>query len=104
MTHEQGLGMIHTMRDANLPLYVGFCYRFSPSALEIKRLIAEGGIGEPRSLRLIYNWDCHGKYYRPEPETRPDHWVVDPRRLGRMIEGGSMVDCGTHQIDLRHRD
>ncbi len=100
MTEDEGRSMIAAMADADLPLYVGFCYRFSPAALEIKRLVDDGAIGDVRSLRLIYNWDCHGKYYRPDPHGRPDHWVTDPRRDGRMAEGGPMVDCGTHQIDL----
>ncbi|MEM6552161.1 MAG: Gfo/Idh/MocA family oxidoreductase [Planctomycetota bacterium] len=108
MDEAEGREMIAAMaaaerRDGSgkgVPLFVGFCYRFSKSALEIKRLVDEGAIGEVRTLRLIYNWDCHGKWYRPDPEGRPDHWEVDPRRAGRMEEGGPMVDCGTHQIDL----
>jgi predicted dehydrogenase len=100
MSAEEGAEMIAAMKAADAPLAVGFCYRYAPCAVEIKRLVQERAIGEVRSLRLIYNWDCHGKYYRPDPHGRPDHWTVDPRRLGRMKEGGPMVDCGTHQIDL----
>jgi len=100
MTHDEGREMIVAMREAGAFLAVGFCYRFSPCALEIKRMVEAGEIGDVRTLRLIYNWDCHGKWYRPDPRDRPDHWIVDPRRAGRMHEGGPMVDCGTHQIDL----
>ncbi|MEM6332305.1 MAG: Gfo/Idh/MocA family oxidoreductase [Planctomycetota bacterium] len=100
MSVDEGAEMIAAMDAAGAPLAAGFCYRYSPSAMEIKRLVEDGAIGDVRSLRLIYNWDCHGKYYRPDPQARPDHWTVDPRRLGRMREGGPMVDCGTHQIDL----
>ncbi len=100
MTPSQGRKMIAAMKRAKAFLAVGFCYRFSPCALEIHRMIREGVIGDVRSMRLVYNWDCHGKYYRPDPHNRPDHWVIDPRREGRMHEGGPMVDCGTHQIDL----
>jgi predicted dehydrogenase len=95
MNEAESLQMIEIMEKANLPLYVGFVYRFSPVAMAIKRLVAEGAIGQVRSLRLIYLWDCHGKFCG-RSETNP----VNPARNGRMIEGGPMVDCGVHQIDL----
>ncbi|MDR3708431.1 MAG: Gfo/Idh/MocA family oxidoreductase [Capsulimonadaceae bacterium] len=88
--------MIEAMRSAGLMLFTGFCYRFSPSALKIKELIAAGAIGAPKSLRLIYDWDCHGKYERDQPGPLK----INERRAGRMYEGGPMIDCGTHQIDL----
>lgn len=100
MDEAEGRAMIRAAEKAGISLHVAFCYRFSLAALEIKKLIDQGAIGPVRSLRLIYNWDCHGKYYQPDAGHRPDHWEVDPRRLGRMLEGGPMVDCGTHQIDL----
>jgi predicted dehydrogenase len=100
MNEAEGRRMIDIMEDHNLMLAVGFCYRFSPCALKIKELIAQDAIGDVRSMRLIYNWDCHGKFYRPDPLNQPDFWIEDPRRRGRMDEGGPMVDCGTHQIDL----
>jgi len=91
----QGQRMIDAADAAGVPLYVAFCYRFSPSALKIKELVSGGAIGEVRSLRLIYNWDCHGKYNDRDPARG-----IAPHREGRMLEGGPMVDCGTHQIDL----
>jgi predicted dehydrogenase len=95
MTEADSLTMIQAMEAARLPLYVGFTYRFAPPARDIKRLVAEGAIGKVRSLRLIYNWDCHGK-----SEPRHLAHAINQRRLGRMAEGGPMVDCGVHQIDL----
>ena len=88
--------MIAAMRSAGLMLFTGFTYRFSASALKIKELVDAGAIGKALSLRLIYNWDLHGKY-----ETLPDGTRgLNARRVGRMDEGGPMVDCGVHQIDL----
>lgn len=95
MDAAQGQRMIDAATAAGVPLYVAFCYRFSPSALKIKELVSTGAIGEVRSLRLIYNWDCHGKYNHRDPAQG-----IAPHREGRMLEGGPMVDCGTHQIDL----
>ena len=88
--------MIRAMADAHCQLYVGFTYRFSPTALEIHRQVRAGAVGEVLSLRLIYNWDCHGKYSVDAAGRR----VIQKRREDRMLEGGPMIDCGTHQIDL----
>jgi predicted dehydrogenase len=88
--------MIEEMARARRMLFTSFVYRFSPVALEIKRLIQDGAIGRVASLRLVYNWDCHSKY-----ETDgAGHRVIQKRREDRMLEGGPMVDCGVHQIDL----
>ncbi|WP_152363603.1 Gfo/Idh/MocA family protein [Microlunatus speluncae] len=86
---------IEAMEEAGRPLYVGFTYRFAPAALDIHRLIREGAIGEPRALRLIYLWDLHGAY-----ADREQHTGVNERREGRIAEGGPMIDCGVHQLDL----
>ena len=88
--------MIRAMNKADRMLLVGFVYRFSPVALSIREWISQGLIGEVRSLRLIYIWDLHGQYQPVDSE----HWVESPTWRGRMLEGGPMVDCGVHQIDL----
>ncbi len=95
MSEDEAQQMISVMQQANLPLYVGFTYRFSPVALDIHRLVQQNAIGDVRSLRLSYVWDCHGKY----AHRNPAEGLYD-RRHGRMLEGGPMVDCGVHQIDL----
>ncbi len=96
MDSDEAFGMIRAMRQANATLHTAFCYRFSPCALTIRELVQTKAIGDVRSLRLIYNWDMHGKYSLNEG-GQP---VLQRRREGRMLEGGPMVDCGTHQIDL----
>lgn len=96
MNEADSLEMVELCEKAGVPLFCGFCYRFSQCALDIKRLIREGAIGQVRSLRFIYNWDCHGKYCQSEK----GEWSLDQRRVERMEEGGPLFDCGTHQIDL----
>jgi len=88
--------MIATADNANVLLAAAFCYRFSPVALEIKRIIDSGRIGQVRALRLTYVWNLHGKYMWTEDGQRHE----SPYRVGRMLEGGPMVDCGVHMIDL----
>jgi predicted dehydrogenase len=90
--------MIAAMREAKAPLLTAFCYRFSPVALRIRELVREGAIGEVRSLRLVYIWGARGRHLLDEAgRPIPNRW-----RESRMREGGPLVDCGTHQIDLAH--
>jgi len=96
MNADDAQHMVELMEKAGLPLYVGFCYRFAGVAQTIRDLVRNEVIGQARTLRLIYNWDCHGKYMQDDN----GEWVLDARRVGRMDEGGPMVDCGVHQIDL----
>jgi predicted dehydrogenase len=96
MDDEDGEAMISAMEAAGKMFFIGYVYRFSPVAMQIKRWVEDGTVGKIRSLRLIYCWDLHGKY-----EQRPDgNWIESSRWKGRMDEGGPMVDCGVHQIDL----
>lgn len=96
MGDDDAAEMITAMESAKLPLAVGFCYRFSPVALSILRMVREGRIGDVRALRLIYIWNLHGIHER-DPDGRA---FYSPARVARMEEGGPLVDCGVHQIDL----
>ncbi len=96
MDDDEAESAIIACEQAGTMLFTGFVYRFSPVALQIKQWIEEGIIGEVRSARLIYIWDLHGQF---EQDASGD-WVESPRWRGRMLEGGPMVDCGVHQIDL----
>ena len=88
--------MRDTMQAAGKLLATGFTYRFSQSALDIHRLVREQAIGEVRALRLVYLWNLHGKWNWDES----GRMIPSQLRVGRMLEGGPMVDCGVHQIDL----
>lgn len=98
MDAHEAQEMIDVMKAANTPLYTAYCYRFSPCALKIRELIQQKAIGEVKSMRLVYNWNAHGKYEeKPGPNGEK---VILKRREDRMIEGGPLVDCGVHQVDL----
>lgn len=96
LREDDAQAMVDAAESAGIALYTAFDYRFSPVALRIHELVGAGAIGEVRSLRLIYNWNCHGKMIT----TADGQQISSPRRDGRMEEGGPMIDCGTHQIDL----
>lgn len=96
MTEIEAREMVDVMADAGLMLFTGFTYRFAPVNTKVKELLAQNVIGDVRSLRLIYIWNLHGRYELDEKGGR----IEQRRRQGRMLEGGPMVDCGAHQIDL----
>ena len=87
--------MIDAMGAAGRMLLVGFVYRFSPVAQQIKAWIQKGVVGNPKSIRFVYLWDLHGEF-----ELHEGAWIESPRWKGRMLEGGPMIDCGVHMIDL----
>jgi predicted dehydrogenase len=89
---EDARAIASMSRQSPVPLFVGFDYRFSPVSRTIRECIDRGDVGEVRLVRFVYLWDLHGR-------TRPDG-TVNQRRVDRMIEGGPLVDCGVHQIDL----
>ena len=82
------------VRRSGIRAAVAFCYRYGAVSLKIRELIARGAIGSPRTLRLVFNWDCRGKYVDFATGT------INTRREGRMREGGPFFDCGVHLVDL----
>ena len=96
MTEDEAKQMIRAANDAGIMLFTGLDYRFSPASQKIRELVQNGAIGDVRSLRLIYIWNNHGKFIVGEDGQK----TTNARRDFRMEEGGPMVDCGVHQIDL----
>ncbi|MZQ86477.1 hypothetical protein GQF01_30680 [Paenibacillus sp. 5J-6] len=96
MDDKEAAEMIAIMEEAGLMLFTAFDYRFSPVAQQIKTIVDNKAIGEVRSLRLSYIWNNHGKYVDHDQTAQQ----LNVRRANRMFEGGPMVDCGVHQIDL----
>ncbi len=96
MEDHQAEEMIRYCEKAGVMLCVGFVYRFSRVAQQLKSWVQEEVVGDIRSVRLVYDWDLHGEWEQDEKGK----WIKAPRYTGRMDEGGPMVDCGVHQIDL----
>jgi len=96
MNTAEVVAMADAAERAGRRLFTAFVYRYGQPAREIRRLLRENIIGEVRALRLIYNWHCHGAESVGADGVRSRN----ARRDGRMREGGPLVDCGTHQIDL----
>ncbi len=93
---DEASDMIAAMEDTGKGFFVGFVYRFSESALQIKRWIEGGQLGKVRHLRMVYMWNLHGQWMQNDS----GQWIESPMWRGRMLEGGPLIDCGVHQIDL----
>ena len=94
LTDEDCQEIASIVDHSGIKLYVAFCFRFSPVSLKIRELITSGAIGRLKTMRLVFNWDCRGKYQDEEKKT------LNERREKRMEEGGPLIDCGVHMIDL----
>jgi predicted dehydrogenase len=66
---------------------VGYCHRFTPAIIEMKRRIAAGEIGDVTRLE--------NTFAAPLPKMA-DHWMSDETVSG----GGSFIDTGCHSLDL----
>ena len=93
---DEAADMIAVMEDAGTGFFVGMVYRFSPVALQLKRWMEDGVVGKVRHIRMIYLWNLHGQWILDDSGA----WIESPMWKGRMLEGGPLVDCGVHQIDL----
>lgn len=68
---------------------VGYCHRFTPAVLEMKRQIAAGRLGRLTRFENVF------AFHHPPMRER---WFSDPAVSG----GGSLVDAGCHSLDLFH--
>lgn len=80
--------VVAASRAAGVPLTVFLQRRWDPAHLVVRRLAAEGTLGD--LWRLEYRWER----WRPEPRHR---WREDtPASRG----GGQLLDFGPHMVDL----
>ena len=89
MTTDVGhaVELVELAQDQGLILQVGYQRHFHPGFQELRRLIAEGRIGEVHtvSCHLGQNWvDLHR-----------DDWRMNPELSG----GGQLYDSGSHLLD-----
>ena len=85
--------MVRACRRAGVPLFVAYYRRRLPLHLKVAELLAQGAVGEVRTVGI--------RLFRPpggaesRREGRP--WRVDPAVAGA---GGHFHDLGCHQLDL----
>jgi 1,5-anhydro-D-fructose reductase (1,5-anhydro-D-mannitol-forming) len=79
---------VDVCRAASVPLAVAYYRRYWPVVREMRRLLADGAIGEVVQARVQL-----ADYYLPDPD-RP--WITEPEQAG----GGALANAGSHWIDL----
>jgi predicted dehydrogenase len=85
-TAEETRTVIEAARAANRSLGVDFSYRGVQGMCTARRLIAEGAIGEPFAVELMFH-----NAYGPDKA-----WFYDRPQSG----GGCLMDLGCHLVDL----
>ena len=90
MTNDECESLIRAAKEKNVKLGVAYFRRFFPKLAEVKRLIAEGCIGDLVSARITFH-----SWYNPE-KSDPKYWRVIKERSG----GGPLWDMGCHKFDL----
>ena len=79
---------VDVCRAASVPLSVAYYRRYWPVVQEMRRLLAEGAIGEVVQARVQL-----ADYFQPDPERA---WLTEPEQAG----GGALANAGSHWIDL----
>lgn len=87
MTATEGWKLVEQARAAGLVLGVGYQARYVAGHIEMRRLIADGAIGDVSVARTYYG------VHRPGP---PPQW----RRNRATAHWGALADIGTHHVDL----
>lgn len=88
LTLDDGRAMVAAARAAGRKLGVGFQMRHKQTNLAARDALVEGAIGRPLSFSLAVG---AGKQLYPY-----DTWRADPRLAG----GGTLLNQGTHAVDL----
>jgi predicted dehydrogenase len=87
-TSEGARGLTAHAERNGVPLTVFHNRRWDSDQLTLRRLIAEGSLGDVRRYE--------SRFERWRPQVRPEAWrETTPRRAG----GGVLLDLGTHLID-----
>jgi predicted dehydrogenase len=122
----EGRALVNAVKDVGVILQTGSHERSNPGAAVAKQLVADGKLGEMKTVRIhLPNADAHQQevenFTSPPPDTDPpagldyDFWLghtpVMPYnekrchffwRFHRAYGGGEITDRGAHVIDLAH--
>jgi predicted dehydrogenase len=85
MTSEAALEMIEASERSGVKLMEAFMYRLHPLWVEVRRLVAEGAIGELRAVQSFFS------YYNDDPADIRNQ--VD-------VGGGSLYDIGCYPVNV----
>ena len=80
--------VVDVCRAASVSLSVAYYRRYWPVVQEMRRLLADGAIGEVVQARVQL-----ADHFLPDPERA---WLTEPEQAG----GGALANAGSHWIDL----
>jgi 1,5-anhydro-D-fructose reductase (1,5-anhydro-D-mannitol-forming) len=80
--------VVDVCRAASVSLSVAYYRRYWPVVQEMRRLLADGAIGEVVQARVQL-----ADHYVPDPSRA---WLNEPKKAG----GGALANAGSHWIDL----
>jgi predicted dehydrogenase len=86
MNAREAEQLVHEARSRGLFLMEAMWTRFLPHMVEVRRLIAEGAIGEPRMLHANFGF---------RREFDPAHRLFNPE-----LGGGALLDLGIYPVSL----
>jgi predicted dehydrogenase len=93
---DEARELIETVRAAGLTLMVAENFRFVPTVLKAKELIADGVIGDVRLVQVQRELDVFtGWVFGSADNFAADEWRNDPEKAG----GGLFQDGGIHDVD-----
>ncbi len=84
---EEGYKILEALMDSNAIFMVGFCHRFHPPIIEMKKLIDSGKLGR---VELFHN------QFSGEMKDLASKWFSSKEIGG----GGSIIDTSIHSIDI----
>ncbi|MBI5242531.1 MAG: Gfo/Idh/MocA family oxidoreductase [Elusimicrobia bacterium] len=85
LSAAEGEAVARAERDSGSKLLVGENYAFLPAVPAAIRILREGGIGRPRSVRALHN-----------KRMAVSGWRLERARMG----GGLLIDIGPHYLRL----
>ncbi len=80
--------VVEVCRAASVSLTVAYYRRYWPIVQEMRRLLAEGAIGDVVQARVQLV-----DYFQPDPARA---WLTEPEQAG----GGALANAGSHWVDL----
>jgi predicted dehydrogenase len=78
-------GMVDAFKTRNVLFAEAFMYRFHPQTERVKQMIAEGMVGEIRTMQSTFNFVARHE---------------DDIRLNKALVGGSLMDVGCYCINV----
>lgn len=74
LTYEQSVELINYVEAANLKITIGHNSEFEPPALEMRKLVADGVLGDPVHVESWFGYNLSGPFGQAILGS-PEHWV-----------------------------